>query len=264
MLERELGGEPYNKSDHNRRLAKLLHGRSTGAIEFKHQNISAILIELDFPYIEGYKPRRNYQEALREEVSTALAGNQKLHRAAAKAVEAAVTQAPGVRALAEIIVPAPVRERGGGHVYERTAPSLGGVRTIDYLAREALNASLGKAGEEFVLRVEQERLRTAGKPRLAARIEHVARTRGDGLGYDILSFEPNGRERLIEVKTTTFGAMTPFFATAREVSVSEERREHFSLYRVFRFRESPKLFALNGSLRQSCILEAREFRARLR
>ncbi len=41
-------------------------------------------------------------------------------------------------------------------------------------------------------------------------IEHVSRTQGDGPGYDIVLFETDGRERMIEVKTTAFDAMTPF------------------------------------------------------
>jgi uncharacterized protein DUF3883 len=84
-----------------------------------------------------------------------------------------------------------------------------------------------------------------------------------GLGYDILSFETGGRERLIEVKTTSFGAMTPFFASKREVAVSEEQSSQFSLYRVFKFRQLPKVFVLSGSLTKSCILDPVQYRASL-
>ena len=62
MLGHELRGEVYNKREYNRHLQALLNDRSAGAIEFKHANISAILIEQGFPYIDGYKPRANYQE----------------------------------------------------------------------------------------------------------------------------------------------------------------------------------------------------------
>jgi hypothetical protein len=65
MLERELRREPFNKREHNRRLQTLLSGRTAGSIEFKHQNISAIMIELGFPYIDGYKPRANNACAVR-------------------------------------------------------------------------------------------------------------------------------------------------------------------------------------------------------
>jgi hypothetical protein len=49
MLDQELRGLQFNKSDARRRLGATLSGRSEGAIERKHQNISAILIELGFP-----------------------------------------------------------------------------------------------------------------------------------------------------------------------------------------------------------------------
>jgi hypothetical protein len=51
MLDQELRGIAYNKSEARRRLLGTLSGRSEGAIERKHQNISAILIELGFPAI---------------------------------------------------------------------------------------------------------------------------------------------------------------------------------------------------------------------
>src|SRR4051812_42143386 len=44
MLRAELAGEPYSKADHNRALQPLLGGRSKSSIEFKHQNISAVLV----------------------------------------------------------------------------------------------------------------------------------------------------------------------------------------------------------------------------
>jgi len=263
MLEHELRGEPYNKREHNRRLQELLRGRSPGAIEVKHANISAVLIELGFPYIDGYKPRANYQELLREIVSAQLAGDANIIAAAEAVVEAPATDVPPILSLAEIIVPAPTRETDRNRGYERRVgpprPELG----VNYLERDARNASLGLAGEVFALGVEHRRLWEAGHRDLAERIEHVSQTRGDGLGYDIVSFELDGREHLIEVKTTSFGAMTPFFASKREVAVSEERSERFSVYRAFKFREAPKLFVLAGSLRESCVLDPVQYRASL-
>ena len=93
-------------------------------------------------------------------------------------------------------------------------------------------------------------------------LEHVSQSRGDGLGYDVVSFEADGRERFIEVKTTTFGPMTPFFASAKEVAVSDALAT-FQLYGVFRFRTDARIFCLAGPLRESCFLEATQFRASL-
>ena len=44
MLKAELSGEPYSKAQHNRELRPLLNGRSKSSVEFKHQNISAVLV----------------------------------------------------------------------------------------------------------------------------------------------------------------------------------------------------------------------------
>ncbi len=260
MLEAELRGERYNKAEHNRALQTLLRGRSQQAIEFKHANISAVLIEMGYPYIDGYKPRGNYQELLREEVERRLADRASLAEAAEAVVTAAVTMQAPTGALADMIVPIPPR-RPRTALYERARRPPAPRRDVNYLEREARNTSLGLAGEEFVLALESRRLWEAGAKRLSEQIEHVARTQGDGLGYDILSYEESGRERLIEVKTTGFGAHTPFFASAREVTVSEERAGEYALYRLFRFRDDPKLFIVPGALRDRFELRAVQYRA---
>ena len=263
MLGHELRREPYNKREHNRRLQALLNNRSPGAIEFKHANISAVLIEMGFPYIDGYKPRSNYQELLKDEVAHRLAADVTLIKSAEAVVEAPVAGPIPVPSLADIIVDAPKVEREPMH-YERRStrppPRLG----VNYLERESRNRSLGLAGELFALEVEHRRLWEAGEQQLAERLEHVSQTKGDGLGYDILSYERDGRERFIEVKTTNFGQMTPFYATRGEVAMSEENAPRFSLYRVFKFRDAPRLFMLEGALKESCILDATQFKASLR
>ena len=263
MLDHELRREPYNKKDHNRRLQTLLDGRSAGAIEFKHANISAVLIALGFPYIDGYKPRGNYQQLLKDEVAAQLASDVPLTLAAETIVESPVTTILGIVDLSDVIVSAPARERDRHRGYERRVSAFAQRAPINYLERESRNASLGAAGEALALQVEHRRLWDAGHKQLAERIEHVSRSQGDGLGFDIHSFETDGRDRLIEVKTTSFGAMTPFFASKREVAVSEERAQNFSLYRVFKFREAPRIFILAGSLRESCDLDPVQFRASL-
>jgi Domain of unknown function (DUF3883) len=256
MLDRELRGEPYSKAEHNRQLQALLRNRTRGSIERKHQNISAILIELGFPYVDGYKPLGNYQELLRAVVEERLARATALDELVAATVEAQVPRAPAIADILSIVVPPPVRqESGGGLSMQDRARNRGMAVRRNYLEVEARNRSLGRAGEELVLEFEHQRLWRAGKRQLADRIEHVARTQGDGLGFDIHSFELDGRDRLIEVKTTRFGALTPFFASRNEVEVSDERQNEFQLYRVFGFREQPRLFTLPGPLRQSCQLE---------
>jgi len=100
-----------------------------------------------------------------------------------------------------------------------------------------------------------------GAGQLAERVEHVANTEGDGLGYDIRSFEHDGSERYIEVKTTSFGVRTPFFVTDNELRFSRDCAPQFRLYRLFDFRASPRLFELAGPIDVHCHLDPTGYRA---
>jgi hypothetical protein len=57
MLRAELQGVEYSKAEHRIAISPQIPARSKGSIEFKHQNVSAVLVELGMPYINGYKPR---------------------------------------------------------------------------------------------------------------------------------------------------------------------------------------------------------------
>ena len=63
MLDADLSGRPYVKSGHSQALMARI-GRTHRSVEFKHQNISAVLDELGMPWIPGYIPKRNYQNAI--------------------------------------------------------------------------------------------------------------------------------------------------------------------------------------------------------
>jgi len=78
MLVEELSGRTVNKAEHNRRLRAVLTKRSRGSIEFKHANISAAMIVLGYRYVDGYKPRPNYQELLRDVIEARMAARPEL------------------------------------------------------------------------------------------------------------------------------------------------------------------------------------------
>jgi hypothetical protein len=260
MLAAELSGESFSKTEHRRNLRRLLQARSEGSIEFKHQNISAVLIDLGFPYVTGYLPRFNYQDLLYEIVAERLAGQAQLwtlaeqdaHRPAAVPtvddILLAMTDPPARR------VPPTLRDSTARRYLPARARA-----TVNYLELEARNRSLGSAGEEFVVRFEQARLLRGGHDRLAARIDRVSVTRGDGAGFDVLSYDESGAERWIEVKTTKYGRETPFFLSRNEVEVSRESGERYHLYRVFEFRVAPRLFSLPGSLSSTCAMEPSQY-----
>ena len=261
MLGAELAGVPYNKAMHRRELMKLLNNRSEQAIEFKHANISAVLIDLGFPYIAGYKPRSNYQQLLYDVVSDRLVENPRLLNVAAADADLPIV-VPEVDDILSVVTSPPTRSEPA-----RTAQQSQVRRrpfSTNYLEREARNRSLGSAGEEFVLNFERARLLAAGREALAGRIEHTSRVRGDGEGFDILSFEESGKERLIEVKTTKYGRETPFFVSSNELAVSDSRADEYHLYRLFGFRLAPRLFTLAGALGSTCRLSASSYLATAR
>ncbi|MGI8774083.1 MAG: DUF3883 domain-containing protein, partial [Actinomycetota bacterium] len=103
-------------------------------------------------------------------------------------------------------------------------------KSVDYLAIEAHNSKLGLAGEGFALNFERARLIHAGKASLADKIEHTSVAVGDGTGYDIRSYETDGTDRFIEVKTTGYGIYTPFYLSRNEVTVSADLDAKYHLY----------------------------------
>jgi len=258
MLELELAGQNYSKTKSRIALLEKLNGRSEAAIEMKHRNISAVLAELGHIPIAGYKPLPNYQKALIAEITKQLRESKALDQLALAAVQLPATSHIAEEYYGDIEVSPPEFVRS-----EPTEDLYKAKQAIqrDYLDREAKNVSLGLAGEKFVLDFERWRLISAGHGKLADRIEHVSKTKGDGLGYDIESYEPDGKPRLIEVKTTAFGRHTPFFVSKNELEVSKFREDVFVLSRVFEFRKRPKIFQLRGMVSNHCNLDPISFRA---
>ena len=259
MLALEVAGQTYNKAEHNRNLQKLLNERNRGSVEWKHRNISAVLNLLGYPALPGYKPAYNYQTLLREVVEDRVDKAFSLQ----KIVEAKVQQPAEEPVIDDILstqVEPPERDDKSPLLNDkpRSKPRFS---KKNYLELEARNRSLGVAGEQFVLRYERAKLIQAGKNNLADKIEHIAATKGDGAGFDILSFEPTGQEIFIEVKTTRFGSLTPFFTSTNEVEVSDLFSEEYRLYRLFAFEKQPKFFILPGFLGNSCDLKAVLFSA---
>jgi hypothetical protein len=262
MLSAELLGQPYNKTSHRNALLPFLSGRTPGSVERKHQNISAVLIELGLPYISGYKPLGNYQALLAEQVVAHLSASPDVIQVVGNSVDSPADPAMVSDYLDRLVEPPKPSDYTYPMVREKPSGPANPVK-VNYLEKEARNASLGKAGELFVVEYEKARLVHSGKDQLAERIEHVSELYGDGLGFDVRSFEANGSDRLIEVKTTAGGKQTPFFVSRNELQVSREQNRAYHLYRVFGFRRDPRLFAVNGALDQVCRLEASVYSARV-
>jgi hypothetical protein len=255
MLADDIAGRPYNKAQHRRSLMPLLRSRTEGSIEFKHQNISAVLKGLGEDWIPGYKPAFNFQTALLDAVARWLAWN-----------PAWLGRIPGTRA-------APGR-REATQIWLGPPPTLSNhpppqeleqmmhvAQKFDVAGRDERNRALGRVGEERVVAHEKSVLKAAGREDLARKVRWVSEEDGDGAGYDIASFTPEGRKRLIEVKTTNGWERTPFYISRNELVVAEERRSEWCLFRLWNFSREPKAFELRPPLDAHVSLTATAFQA---
>lgn len=250
MLSDELVQRPYVKAHHRAVLMQQV-GRSAASIEFKYRNISAVLQHLGFPWIWGYKPALNYQDALFDAIDRYLTGNRNI-------LDQQPTASPTpILDPVSIFAPMPVMTIPG----PRTVGLERLVRKFDPVERDFRNRQLGRAGEAFVVDLERRRLLAGDRGDLARKIRWVAEEDGDGAGFDILSFDPDGRERLIEVKTTNGAASTPFFVTRNEMEVSSERSEHWHLYRLHQFAQKPRIFTVRPPLESVLRLDTETWRA---
>jgi hypothetical protein len=248
MLIKELNRIPFKKADHRRQILPLLNNRSEGSIEFKHQNISAILINLGRPYIAGYLPRYNYQNLLAEEVIDYLIQHSEIESDFHQFVEKGLIK-PQIKLDFEKITVTPPQILSVTEprpIYQHIPLK------INYLEREQLNKSLGLYGEEIVIEFEKWNLKRLGHDKLADKIEWISKEEGDGAGFDILSKNLNGTDKYIEVKTTRLGKETPFFFSSNELQFSINRASDYHLYRLFNAENDAKLFQKNGALNCIC------------
>lgn len=126
---------------------------------------------------------------------------------------------------------------------------------IDYSKRQARNTQLGLLGELWVMQYEQKKLRAENLEKYIPEIRHVSQDEGDGLGYDIESYDDAGKPIFIEVKTTTNGLETPFFLTETELQRSIADADKYRLYRVYNFDEIKQygdLAITTGNLTELC------------
>jgi hypothetical protein len=249
MLVSDLSGQPYVKSRHNAAIMAQI-GRTQGSVEFKHQNISAVLDELGMPWIPGYKPRSNYQNAILDAIDRFLSKQPDI-------LESAVNLPPAPVLTSDVFVAAPALKIADDAIPERLQRL---VQKFDPVERGHRNRLLGKAGEAFIVELERRQLTEGDRPDLARKVRWIAAEEGDGAGYDVLSFDPTGRERLLEVKTTNGSARTPFFVTRNECAVAMDRPTDWRIYRVHLFATKPQIFTIAPPLELSGNLQPETWR----
>lgn len=260
LYVRAANGEKFSKSDAFLEMSQRLGVRTKSSVELKMCNISSVMVGLDRPHLPGLGPMPNIQRALVPHVVSAL---QRIHAVDDSALKL-VTARPATGPIDLVMATKVPSLLDPTNLFADRIPLA--VRR-NYIELEARNSALGLAGELSVLEFEERRLRKLGATRLANRIEHVSSVRGDGMGYDIHSFEADGRDKLIEVKTTTGSGAVPFFVSRNELTVSRDLSDVYCLSRVFDYplqnvrRKKVQLYELRGSLDDTCFLAADSFKA---
>jgi hypothetical protein len=259
MLALELAGERVNKAERNRLVQTVLADRSRGSVEFKHQNVSAVMLGLGQPWIDGYKPMSQFQDSLVDAVMRRLDRDVPWAAPAEKASPAGWRRA-GVQERPPLwIGPTPTVSNAPPPIDPEAGARL--ARRFDVAGRDAANKALGDAGEEMIYWHERETLERSGRHDLSRQVRWTAREDGDGAGYDIASFEADGQARLIEVKTTNGWDRTPFHITRNELAVADARRDAWVLLRLWNFAREPKAFELRPPLDAHVALTPTSFAA---
>lgn len=148
MLQAEQTGQAFSKAQHRRELMRTID-RTSASIEFKRRNISAVLTLLGLPYLSGYLPAQNYQAALFDSIGNYLA----LNPDPVPFIPLPAVALSESQSLFEGSPPTAKTDK----LYKADALQHL-IGKFDPAARDQLNRSLGRAGEERIFEFERQQL----------------------------------------------------------------------------------------------------------
>ncbi len=118
---------------------------------------------------------------------------------------------------------------------------------VDYSNRSRKFKRIGDRGEQIVLRAEKQFLNKNRRKDLAELVDQISE-RDDSVGYDIKSYELDGTEKLIEVKSTLRKiGNSNIFLSANELQVAENK-ENYYFYIIYEVgSKRPKIWKVRSS-----------------
>lgn len=251
MREKFLRGESFIKARHYDNIVKKI-GRTKASVERKYMNISAALERLSLPWLKGYAPLHNFQGALLKSVEQFV--EQEWNNEIIPA-----SQADAMFETSQLFLDEPPQV---SKPLSSKNPDLERIaRKFDPALRDERNRKLGLAGEKRVYESEVSRFNSEGRFDLAKEVKWVSQEFGDGAGYDILSFDKNGKERFLEVKTTIGHKRTPFYLSRNERDFAEDNADRFRIFRLYEWGFEPRAFLIKPPLDSRLILEPMAYRA---
>lgn len=133
------------------------------------------------------------------------------------------------------------------------------INKTDYELKEKVNSKIGFSGEILILNYERQKLIDAGRNDLAEKVEQVSETQGDGLGYDIKSYDVQGNSVFIEVKATTGDIDTPFYLSENELNMSHNHKDEYVLARVYDLLGNCRFYIVTGDLSEKLKLKPKNY-----
>lgn len=138
-------------------------------------------------------------------------------------------------------------------------------KNINFEGEIKKNTELGKKGEDVVVEYEKTRLILEGREDLADKVFTTREIAGNAERFDVLSYDKDGNEKYIEVKTTKGGLNNIFHISENEVEFSEQYKDKYYLYRVYNFNTktmSADLKIIKGAINRE-MLQATNYTCRI-
>lgn len=119
-------------------------------------------------------------------------------------------------------------------------------RETDYERINRNKKDIGNRGENAVLKFEKKNLTSLGLYELANMVEL---SDNDAAGYDIISYNPDGTKKHIEVKTNSGSSnkVMDFYLTDNELN-KMENDPYYNLYYLFNIKKNPKIHIVNKKI----------------
>ena len=123
-------------------------------------------------------------------------------------------------------------------VYQQSKPKFS-ISEERFRAIQKTREQIGLAGENWVVDFEKGSLNNSGHRELAEKVERISQA-NIAAGFDVLSYEFNGGEKFIEVKTTALSKLE-FFLSSNELDVAKEFKSRYWIYFLSEIYGVPRL-----------------------
>lgn len=138
--------------------------------------------------------------------------------------------------------------------YQPPPPSVGGRKKksgyVDFDEVNKHRAKVGSLGEKIVLKYEKDFLTSKGRSDLAQKV-HQLSLEDTYAGYDIVSYDENGLEKKIEVKSTIIEQPESFsFNISKNEKAVAEKEDNYYIYLVYGVKlPHPKIHVIPNPFR---------------